>query len=71
MAFAAVFILRKRNPKAKRSYSVPGYPIVPGIAILGSVYIAFSMLVHNPGDALYALGITLAGIPAYMLLRKK
>ncbi len=71
LAFAAVFILRKRNPKAKRSYSVPGYPIVPGIAILGSVYIAFSMLVHNPGDALYALGITLAGIPAYMLLRKK
>ncbi|WP_371361548.1 Serine/threonine exchanger SteT [Sporomusa rhizae] len=71
LAFAAVFVLRKRYPKSKRPYSVPGYPIVPVIAILGSVYIAFSMLVNNPGDALYALGITLAGIPMYMIIKKK
>lgn len=71
LAFMAVFILRRRNANTKRSYSVPGYPLVPCIAILGSVYIAFSMLVYNPGDALYALGITLAGIPVYFLLKGK
>ncbi|HWR43034.1 APC family permease [Sporomusa sp.] len=70
LAFVAVFILRKRNPDAKRPYSVPGYPVVPAIAILGSVYIAFSMLTNNPGDAMYALFITLAGIPVYMLLKR-
>ena len=71
LAFVAVFILRKRKPGAQRPYSVPGYPVVPAIAILGSVYIACSMLVNSPGDALYALGITLAGIPVYMMLPKK
>ena len=71
LAFVAVFILRKRNPGALRPYSVPGYPVIPVIAILGSVYIAFSMLVNSPGDALYALGITLAGVPVYIMLQKK
>ncbi len=71
LAFVAVFVLRKRYPETKRPYSVPGYPIVPVIAILGSVYIAFSMLVNNPGDAMYALGITVAGIPMYMIIKKK
>lgn len=71
LAFVAVFVLRKRFAGASRPYSVPGYPFVPIIAIAGSVYIAFSMLVNKPGDALYALGITLAGIPIYMLLKKR
>lgn len=71
LAFSAIFVLRKRNPNAKRPYSVPGYPIVPCIAIVGSVYIACSMLINNPGDAIYAIGITLAGIPAYMLIKNK
>lgn len=70
LAFVAVFILRKRYPAAKRPYSVPGYPVVPAIAILGSVYIAFSMLTNNPGDALSALCITFAGIPVYMFLKR-
>ncbi|SMC76774.1 APC family permease [Sporomusa malonica] len=70
LAFMAVFILRKRYPNAERPYSVPGYPVVPAIAILGSVYIAFSMLTNNPGDALYALCITLAGVPVYMILKR-
>lgn len=71
LAFVAVFVLRKRKPDAPRPYSVPGYPVIPVIAILGSVYIACSMLVTSPGDALYALGITLAGVPVYMMLHKK
>ncbi len=71
LAFVAVFVLRKRKPDAPRPYSVPGYPVIPVIAILGSIYIACSMLVTSPGDALYALGITLAGVPVYMMLHKK
>lgn len=69
MAFVAVFILRKRS-KAARPYSVPAYPIVPGIAILGAVYIIVSTLLTNPTDTLYALGITIIGIPVYWLLNK-
>ena len=67
-AFIAVFILRKRQPDAVRSYSVPGYPVVPMIAILGAVYIVGSMLLDKPIDAMVAIGITVAGLPVYWLL---
>jgi len=66
-AFIAVFILRKRYPKAKRSYSVPGYPIVPMIAILGAFYIIVSMFMDKPMDAMLAVGITIIGLPIYWL----
>ena len=69
MSFVAVFVLRRRN-KGPRPYSVPAYPLIPGIAILGAVYIIVSTLLNNPTDTLYALGITTAGIPVYWLLNR-
>jgi len=72
LAFVAVFIMRKRNPEASaRPYSVPGYPIVPIIAIVGALYIIFSTIFTNPVDTFYSLGITLAGLPLYWLINKR
>jgi APA family basic amino acid/polyamine antiporter len=71
LAFVAVFTLRRRNPDAKRPYSVPGYPVVPIVAIAGAAYIVISTLRTNPTDTFYALAITVAGIPIYWLLHKK
>lgn len=68
-AFIAVFILRKRYPNAKRSYSVPGYPVVPMIAILGALYIISSMFMNKPMDAMLAISITLVGLPVYWLIK--
>lgn len=70
-AFVAVFILRKRNPQNVRPYSVPWYPVVPGIAIIGAVYIVGSTLLNNPTDTMYALGIACAGIPVYAYLKRR
>ncbi|SFM31317.1 APC family permease [Pelosinus propionicus] len=64
-AFIAVFILRKRYPTTKRSYSVPAYPVIPMIAILGAFYIIVSMFMNKPMDAIVAIGITLVGLPIY------
>ncbi|HMM22545.1 MAG TPA: amino acid permease [Selenomonadales bacterium] len=69
-AFVAVFVLRKKNSAASRPYSVPAYPLVPGVAIAGAAYIVISTLINNPTDTLYALGITAAGIPVYWLINK-
>lgn len=71
LAFAAVLVLRKRYPSANRPYRVPCYPLAPLVAISGSICIAVSMLINNPGDALYALGITLTGIPMYLIMKKQ
>lgn len=70
LAFLAVFTLRRREPKASRPYSVPGYPVVPVIAIAGAAYIVISTLMTNPADTLYALAITAAGIPIYWYINK-
>lgn len=68
-AFVAVFILRKRHPNTVRSYSVPGYPFVPIIAIVGALYIIFNMFIDKPMDAMVAVGITLIGLPIYWIIK--
>lgn len=68
LGFAAIFILRRKTSPEKRPYSVPAFPLVPVIAIVGSVYIVISTIMNNPTDAILALGITAAGIPLYWLL---
>lgn len=69
-AFVAVFLLRRKNPASARPYSVPAYPLIPLVAIAGSLYIVGSTLLGNPKDTLYALGITAAGIPIYFMINR-
>ncbi|WP_235910735.1 APC family permease [Heliobacterium mobile] len=69
-AFAAVFILRKRNRSLSRSYSVPAYPLIPLVAILGSGFIIVSTIMNNPLDTLMALAITVVGLPMYWYLNR-
>ena len=68
LAFVAVFIMRKRYPLAKRSYSVPLYPVVPMIAIAGALFIVVNTLSSNPIDSFYSLGIAVIGLPVYWFL---
>lgn len=70
LAFMAVFKLRKTQPASARPYSVPGYPLVPAIAIIGAGYIVVSTIINNPADSFYSLAITAAGVPVYWLLNK-
>ncbi len=70
LAFLAVFVLRKRDPNTVRPYSVPAYPVVPVVAIVGAAYIVVSMLLDKPVDALYAVGMAVIGIPIYWLINK-
>lgn len=70
MAFVAVMMLRRRTPAAERPYSVPGYPIIPLIAIIGSAFILLTTLIDNPTDTFYALGLTIAGLPLYWFLTR-
>ncbi|MGD8191184.1 APC family permease [Brevibacillus ginsengisoli] len=70
-AFAAVFILRKRNKGAKRVFSVPLYPIIPVVAIIGAAYIIVSAIMDNPADMLSAIAITVIGLPVYWLINRR
>ncbi|GGE26225.1 serine/threonine exchanger SteT [Marinithermofilum abyssi] len=69
--FAAVFLLRRRHEGRVRPYSVPLYPWVPLLAIAGSGFVVVSTLIQQPADSLAAIGITLAGLPMYWLLKRR
>jgi amino acid transporter len=72
LAVASVFPLRRRaryNPP----YRVPGYPIVPGVFILATLYLLGNALADPASrwPTAAVLGVTLAGIPVYYLVESK
>ncbi|PIO86004.1 amino acid permease [Pediococcus damnosus] len=67
LLFIAVFILRKREPNLERPYKVPGYPVVPAIAIIGGIFILVTTIVTEFWLAVVGILITLLGIPVYYL----
>lgn len=65
MTFLAVFILRKREPELERPYKVPGYPVVPAIALLGGLFIVINTLFTQTVLALIGIGVTAIGLIFY------
>jgi basic amino acid/polyamine antiporter, APA family len=71
LAFIAVFVLRSRDDGSSTvpRYRVPLYPIVPAIAVIGSLFILYSTLQGQFADCLRAIAIMLAGLPIYYYLQ--
>lgn len=65
LTFLAVIILRKREPELERPYKVPLYPIIPGIALLGGLFILINTLFTQTGLALLGIGLTVIGLVFY------
>jgi amino acid transporter len=61
----ALYILRRRRPDLPRPYRVPGYPVLPGVFILGVVYLVVNALVTDPVWTGVTFAIVLAGVPIY------
>ncbi|MCY8495993.1 amino acid permease [Bacillus atrophaeus] len=71
MAFFAVFLLRKRNKGKERAYSVPLYPIVPILAIIGSLFVLGSTIMTDTLSCGLSILIGLAGLPIYFRRKKR
>ncbi|MGX7200882.1 amino acid permease [Enterococcus plantarum] len=67
LIFSAVLILRKREPELNRPYKVPFYPVIPIIAIFGGLFILITTLFTQTLLASVGIGITLLGVPVYLL----
>ncbi len=74
LTFFAVILLRKTKPDAPRSYRVPFYPVIPILAIISGLYVIISQLFLSGKDArilsLFSVGVTLLGLPIYMLAKR-
>lgn len=67
LAVAAVMVLRRRHKALVRPYRTPGYPFVPLTFIAGTLLVVISALIENPGTTLAGVGLTLLGIPVYLV----
>ena len=67
LAAAGVILLRRRRPELPRPYRTPGYPLVPLIFIAGTLAVVVSALAARPGTTLAGMGLTLLGVPVYLL----
>ena len=70
VSFAAVFVLRRREPAAPRPYRAWGYPWTTGIALVGSLAFLGAALVGDTRNSLVALGLLVLSYPAYRLIAR-
>ena len=71
LAVAAVFVLRSREPNAPRPFRALGYPVTPAIFALASLAIVVNAFYSDPRRTLVGSAIILAGIPVYLLFRRR
>jgi len=64
-AYAALFVLRHREPELPRPYRAFGFPISTGIVLAGCVLVLISMLVEDPRSGIAAGLLLIACAPAY------
>ena len=75
LTFIGIFKLRFTRPDMERPYKALGYPVIPGIAIAGGVFVLINQLfMAGLNSSLIAIGgilITLLGLPVHRYMVKK
>jgi APA family basic amino acid/polyamine antiporter len=67
----AVFVFRWREPNAERPYKTWGYPVVPAIFVLTTIYLIVVTIYNYPARSLAGLLIIAAGLPVYFYFSSK
>jgi len=70
LTILAIFVLRVKKPDIPRPYKAFGYPVIPAVYILTTLFIMIILLIYKPDYTFPGLGIVLLGIPAYYIWRK-
>ena len=70
VCFAAVFVLRKREPGLERPFRVWGYPLTPLIVLAGSIAFLLGAVWVDTRNSLYAVSLLFLSYPSYRFLRK-
>jgi APA family basic amino acid/polyamine antiporter len=54
-----------------RPYRAWGYPVLPALFVLASLWLAANTLTERPVESLLGLGLLLLGLPAYGYWRSR
>jgi APA family basic amino acid/polyamine antiporter len=71
LGVAAVFVLRRRLPDATRPYRVLGYPAVPALFLIASVYLLGNYMITESRIFLWDVIVILSGIPIYVFWARR
>ena len=71
LAVLAVFVLRRRRPDLDRPYRVWGFPLVPVVFLVASVFLLGNYLVAEPLAFAVNVAVILAGLPIYAIWRNR
>jgi APA family basic amino acid/polyamine antiporter len=71
MVTAAVFVFRWREPDAPRPYRTWGYPVVPALFVLVTIYLIVFTIKNAPLQSLMGLAIIAAGLPVYWYFARR
>ncbi len=66
-----VIVLRHKMPDRPRPYRVWAYPVVPVVFVLTAVWFLVNMLLESPAEAGWGCLILLAGIPVYLIWKRR
>ncbi|HEY4303804.1 MAG TPA: APC family permease [Gemmatimonadaceae bacterium] len=70
LSFMAVFLLRRREPQARRPYRAIGHPWTTGFVLLGSLGFLVSAILSDRRNSVIALGILVLSYPVFRLMRQ-
>jgi len=65
LAIAGLYRLRRARPELPRPYTVPGYPVLPGVFVAAVAYLVGNAFVSDPLWTSVTFLIILAGVPVY------
>lgn len=71
LSFAAVFVLRAREPEASRPYRAVGHPWTTGLVLLGSLAFLASAVVADRRNSVFALAVVVISYPIFRLSRAR
>jgi APA family basic amino acid/polyamine antiporter len=70
LSFAAVFVLRRREPERRRPFRAFGHPWTTGFVLAGSLGFLGSAIVGDRRNSIVALGILVVSYPVFRLMRQ-
>jgi basic amino acid/polyamine antiporter, APA family len=71
LAAASIFVFRYRMPDAERPYRTWGYPVVPAVFLLVTVWLLVNTITTAPVQSVIGLGLMAMGLPVYAYWARK
>ncbi|HET7458649.1 MAG TPA: APC family permease [Gemmatimonadaceae bacterium] len=70
ISFAALFLLRRREPNTPRPWRARGHPWTTGLVLVGSIAFLGGTVMADVRNGILALGFVVLSYPAFRLLRR-